>query len=53
MVEEAGIAARLAATRLLRALEAAGVLVSVKVGKEILFVNQRLYRLLTPEPLPG
>ncbi len=53
MVEAAGIAQRLAATRYLRALETAGVLTSLKVGTEILFVNHRLFRLLTTDQPPS
>ena len=51
-VEERGIAKRLTATKYLRALEKAGLVVPVKKGKELIFVNHRLWRLLTDEPLP-
>lgn len=50
-VEERGIAKRLTATKYLRALEKAGFVVPVKKGKELVFINHRLWRLLTDEPL--
>ena len=51
-VEEAGIAKRLTATKYLRALEKAGLVVPVKKGTELIFINHHLWRLLTDEPLP-
>ncbi len=51
-VEEAGIAKRLTATKYLRALEKAGFVVPTKRGTELIFINHRLWRLLTEEPLP-
>jgi Fic family protein len=51
-VEEAGIAKRLTATKYLRALEKAGFVVPTKKGTELIFINHRLWRLLTDEPLP-
>ena len=51
-VEQAGIAKRLTATKYLRALQKAGLVVAVKKGKELIFINHRLWRLLTDEPLP-
>ena len=50
-LEECGIAKRLTATKYLRALEKAGFVVPVKKGKELIFINHRLWRLLTDEPL--
>lgn len=44
---EAGIAERQTAAVYLRKLVAAGVLNEVKVGREKLFINPRLMRLLT------
>jgi len=51
-VESAGIAKRLTATKYLRELEKAGFVVPVKKGTELIFVNHKLWRLLTNEPLP-
>ena len=51
-VEEAGIAKRLTATKYLRALEKSGFVVPTKRGTELIFINHRLWRLLTEEPLP-
>jgi Fic family protein len=51
-VEQAGIAKRLTATKYLRALEKAGLVVPVKKGTELIFINHHLWRLLTDEPLP-
>jgi len=51
-VEKAGIAKRLTATKYLRALEKAGFVVPTKRGTELIFINHRLWRLLTTEPLP-
>jgi len=51
-VEERGIAKRLTATKYLRELEKAGLVVPVKKGTELIFINHRLWRLLTDEPLP-
>lgn len=51
-VEEHGIAKRLTATKYLRELEKAGLVVPVKKGTELIFINHRLWRLLTDEPLP-
>src|SRR5207253_9101383 len=51
-VEKAGIAKRLTATKYLRALEEAGLVVPTKRGTELIFINDRLWRLLTGEPLP-
>ena len=51
LVEEAGIAKRLTATKYLRALEKAGFVVPTKRGTELIFINHRLWRLLTAEPL--
>jgi len=51
-VEKAGIAKRLTATKYLRALEKAGLVVPTKRGTELIFINHRLWRLLTGEPLP-
>jgi Fic family protein len=50
-VEERGIAKRLTATKYLRELEKAGLVVPVKKGTELIFINHRLWRLLTDEPL--
>jgi Fic family protein len=44
---ELGIAERKTAAVYLRALESAGILKSVKVGREVLYLNQGLYRLLS------
>jgi Fic family protein len=44
---EAGIAERKTASRYLGELEKAGLLTSQKVGREILFVNERLIGLLS------
>ena len=52
LVEEAGIAKRLTATKYLRALEKAGLVVPVKKRTELIFINHHLWRLLTDEPLP-
>lgn len=52
MVEQAGIAKRLTATRYLRDLERAGFVRSVKRGTELIFINQGLWQLLTDERLP-
>lgn len=51
-VEEAGIAKRLTATKYLRDLAAAGFVTPVKKGRELIFINHALWRLLTDEPLP-
>jgi hypothetical protein len=51
-VVEAGIAKRQTAAEYLRALALAGVLEEVQVGREKLFINPRLMRLLTVED-PG
>jgi Fic family protein len=51
-VEKPGIAKRLTATKYLRDLEKAEFVRSVKKGKELIFVNRPLWRLLTDEPLP-
>ncbi|HEY2712442.1 MAG TPA: Fic family protein [Chthoniobacterales bacterium] len=51
-VEIAGIAKRLTATKYLRALEKAGFVVPTKRGTELIFINHKLWRLLTGEPLP-
>lgn len=51
-VVEAGIAERQTAAVYLKKLVAAGVLNEVKVGREKLFTNPRLMRLLTAEA-PG
>ena len=51
-LEKAGIAKRLTATKYLRALERAGFVVPVKKGTELIFINHRLWRLLTDERLP-
>lgn len=51
-VEKAGIAKRLTATKYLRELEKAGFVVPTKRGTELIFINHRLWRLLTGEPLP-
>ncbi len=51
-VEKAGIAKRLTATKYLRELEKAGLVVPTKRGTELIFINHRLWRLLTGEPLP-
>ena len=45
-LEEAGLAARVSASRYLHDLADAGLVGKVKAGKEILFVNERLVRLL-------
>ena len=49
---EAGIAQRQTAAVYLKQLVSAGVLEEVKVGREKLFINPRLMRLLTAEK-PG
>lgn len=46
-VVAAGLAERKTATEYLRELEKAGVLKSEKVGKEVLFLNVKLFRLLS------
>jgi Fic family protein len=51
-VEERGLGKRLTATKYLRALEKAGFVVPVKKGKELIFINHHLWRLLTDERLP-
>jgi Fic family protein len=51
-VVEAGIAKRQTAAEYLKALAQVGVLQEVKVGREKLFINSRLMRLLTVED-PG
>jgi Fic family protein len=51
-VVEAGIAQRQTAADYLRRLSDVGVLEEVKVGREKLFINPRLMRLLTVEQ-PG
>ena len=51
-VEKAGIAKRLTATKYLRELEKAGFVVPTKRGTELIFINHKLWRLLTSEPLP-
>ncbi len=51
-VENAGIAKRLTATKYLRELEKAGFVVPTKRGTELIFINHKLWRLLTGEPLP-
>lgn len=45
-LEEAGVAQRKAAGRYLKELERLGILESVKVGKEKLYVNVKFYKLL-------
>jgi len=45
-LEEDGIARRVTATKYLRKLEGLGILSSVKVGREILFVNKKFYEIL-------
>lgn len=45
-LEEAGLAARVSASRYLHDLADAGLVTKVKSGKEILFVNERLVKLL-------
>jgi Fic family protein len=50
-VEQAGIAKRLTATKYLRELEKHGFVVGTKRGTELIFINHRLWRLLTDEPL--
>ena len=45
-LEEAGLAARVSASRYLHDLADAGLVAKVKSGKEILFVNERLVKLL-------
>jgi Fic family protein len=45
-LEEAGLAARVSASRYLHDLADAGLVGKVKAGKEILFVNERLVKLL-------
>jgi Fic family protein len=51
-VEKAGIAKRLTATKYLREMEKAGLVAPTKRGTELIFINHRLWRLLTSEPLP-
>jgi hypothetical protein len=51
-VVEAGVAQRQTAAVYLKRLAAAGVLEEVKVGRDKLFINPRLIRLLTAEE-PG
>ena len=51
-LEQRGIAKRLTATKYLRSLEKAGLVVPVRKGKELIFVNHHLWRLLTDERLP-
>ena len=51
-VEKAGIAKRLTATKYLRELEKAGFVAPTKRGTELIFINHRLWRLLTGESLP-
>ena len=51
-LEQRGIAKRLTATKYLRALEKAGLVVPVRKGKELVFINHHLWRLLTDERLP-
>ena len=46
-VEREGIASRNTASKYLRELESLGLLRSVRAGRERLFVNEPLYRLLT------
>jgi hypothetical protein len=43
---EAGLAERKTATEYLRQLESSGVLQSQRVGREVLYLNTRLYELL-------
>ena len=45
-LEEAGLAARVSASRYLHDLADTGLVAKVKAGKEILFVNERLVKLL-------
>ena len=45
-LEDAGLAARVSASRYLHDLADAGLVAKVKSGKEILFVNERLVKLL-------
>ena len=51
-LEERGLGKRLTATKYLRELEKAGLIVPVRKGKELIFINHHLWRLLTDEPLP-
>lgn len=51
LVERAGIAKRLTATKYLRDLEKAGFVHAVKQGTELTFINHALWQLLTDEPL--
>lgn len=53
LVEEAGIAKRLTATKYLRDLERHGFVTTVKKGTELIFINHHLWSLLTDEPLRG
>ena len=46
-VVDAGIAERKTATVYLRGLEKAGILRSKKLGKEVLFLNVKLFQLLS------
>jgi hypothetical protein len=48
-VVEAGIAGRQAASRYLQALVSSGLLRELQAGREKLFVNSRLLKLLTAE----
>jgi Fic family protein len=50
-VENAGIAKRLTATKYLRELEKHGFVLGTKRGTELIFINRRLWQLLTDEPL--
>jgi Fic family protein len=52
LVEQAGIAKRLTATKYLRDLAKAGFVTPVKKGRELIFINHALWSLLTDEPLP-
>ena len=47
MLVDAGIAERKTASAYLRELEKAGILKSKKSGREVLFLNKRLFQLLT------
>jgi Fic family protein len=51
LVEKAGIAKRLTATKYLRDLQKAGFVRVIKQGTELTFINHALWRLLTDEPL--
>ncbi|HEX5175878.1 MAG TPA: Fic family protein [Chthoniobacteraceae bacterium] len=50
-VENAGIAKRLTATKYLRELEKHSFVLGTKRGTELIFINRRLWQLLTDEPL--